>query len=77
MLDGAGGRAAGRIWSVSHALSRCLHASIAVGRMSKPHPITVIPPVASLPETECHQSDADVVFGPAWWDAGGAGVAGL
>jgi len=26
-----------------------MHVSIAVGRMSKRHPITVIPPVASLP----------------------------
>jgi len=42
--------------------------------MSKRHPITVIPPVASLPETESHQSGADDVFGPARPDAGGAGV---
>jgi len=49
MLDGAGARAAGRIWSASRALSCCLHASIAVGRVSKRRPITVIPPVASLP----------------------------
>jgi hypothetical protein len=31
-----------------------LHASIAVGRMSKRHPITVIPPVASLPGKPSH-----------------------
>src|SRR6201982_652274 len=45
--------------------------------MSKRHPITVIPPVASLPETESHPSGADVGFGAARPDAGGAGVAGL
>jgi hypothetical protein len=31
------------------ALSRCVHTSIAVGRVSKRHPIAVIPPVAGLP----------------------------
>jgi hypothetical protein len=29
--------------------SRCLHASIAAGRVSERHPIAVIPPVAGLP----------------------------
>jgi len=48
-----------------------LLASIAVGRMSKRRPITVIPPVAGLPAAESHQSGAHVVFGSARRDAGG------
>src|ERR1700758_2359773 len=48
VLDGARPRCRANLIRIACPVPY-LHARIAVGRMSKRHPITVIPPVASLP----------------------------
>jgi len=44
-LDGAGTALAANLIGIACS-SCCVHASIAVGRVTKRHPIAVIPPVA-------------------------------
>ena len=49
MLNGVGAALSGNLIRIACSFSRCLHASIAAGRVSKRRPIVVIPWACGLP----------------------------